>query len=48
MKKNKTKEKLEQIIAEIGEKEFIKLIKVLGYKLTDKDKFYGRNKSNSR
>lgn len=48
MKTNKTKEKLENIIAEIGGKEFIKLIKILGYKLIDKDKFYGRNKSNSR
>jgi len=48
MKTNKAKEKLENIIAGIGEKEFIKLIKILGYELTDKDKFYDREQSKSR
>lgn len=38
------KEKLEEIIKRIGEKEFIKLMKLLGYALKDKDKFYNRNK----
>lgn len=38
------KEKLEQIISQIGEKEFMKLIKLLGYKLINKDKFYKRQK----
>jgi hypothetical protein len=41
------KEKLEQIISEIGEKEFLKLMKVLGYKLVDPNKFFNREKTKS-
>jgi len=46
--KKEVKEIFEDIIAVIGEKDFIYLLKQLGYKLIDKDKFYGRKKSNSR
>jgi hypothetical protein len=41
-------EKLELIISEIGEKEFLKLLKLLGYKLITPDKFYGRTNANKK
>ena len=38
-------QRLEDVIEQIGELEFIRLLRHLGYKLIDKRKFYGRNEN---
>ena len=37
-------DKLEKIIQQVGEKEFIELLECMGYRLIDKEKFYDRKK----
>lgn len=44
--KRQVTEIFEDIIQVIGEKDFIYLLKQLGYKLVDKEKFYKRTKLN--